>query len=200
MKAKWYFGTLFLLFISFGAFQEQVSIPNQEIVLEFVDTKINQKDIENTIAEVKEKLLNVGVTNINIRKTQNGTLKISYYSVFDINNIKVELAKQHKLVLNQNSDHKEKNENSSDYSIDIHELKNETDISNSDYKFVFDVKYNSDRYTNYNYYAFIKKTEQHKADQLFKTTYRVNKNSPFTKDKTSHTEPEVRAGPKSYFS
>jgi hypothetical protein len=200
MKAKWYFGTLFLLFISFGAFQEQVSIPNQEIVLEFVDAKINKKNIENTIAEVKEKLLNVGVTNINIRKTQNGTLKISYYSVFDINNIKVELAKQHKLILNKNSDHKEKNENSSDYSIDIHELKNETDISNSDYKFVFDVKYNSDRYTNYNYYAFIKKTEQHKADQLFKTTYRVNKNSPFTKDKTSHTEPEVRAGPKSYFS
>ena len=200
MKAKWYFSTLLLIFICFGAFQEQVSIPNQEIILEFVDAKINNKNIENTIAEVKEKLLNVGVTNINIKKTQNGTLKISYYSVFDINDIKEELAKQNKLVLNKNSDHKEQNKNSSNYNIDIHEITSETDISNSDYKFVFDVKYNSDRYTNYNYYAFIKKTEQHKADQLFKTTYKVNKNSPFTKDKTSHTEPEVRAGPKSYFS
>ena len=200
MKAKWYFSTLLLIFICFGAFQEQVSIPNQEIVLEFVDAKINKKNIENTIAEVKEKLLNVGVTNINIKKTKNGTLKISYYSVFEINDIKKELAKQHKLVLNQNSDHKEKNENSSDYNIDIHELTNETNISNSDYKFVFDVKYNSDRFTNYNYYAFVKKLDQYKADQLFKTTYKVNKNSPFTKDKTSHKEPEVRAGPKSYFS
>ena len=200
MKAKWYFSTLLLIFICFGAFQEQVSIPNQEIVLEFVDAKINKKNIENTIAEVKEKLLNVGVTNINIKKTKNGTLKISYYSVFEINDIKKELAKQHKLVLNQNSDHKEKNENSSDYNIDIHELTIETDISNSDYKFVFEVKYNSDRSTTYNYFAFIKKSEHHKADQLFKTTYKVNKNSPFTKDRTSYKEPEVRAGPKSNFS
>jgi hypothetical protein len=200
MKAKWYFGTLFLLFILFGAFQEQVSIPNQEIVLEFVDTKINKKDIENTIAEVKEKLLKVGVSNINIKKNQNGTLKISYYSVFHIDNIKKELAKENTIVLNKNSDNKEKNKRFSNYSIDIYELTNETDISNSDYKFVFEVKYNSDRFTTYNYFAFIKKLEHHKADQLFKTTYNVNKNNPFTKDRTSYKEPEVRAGPESYFS
>ena len=53
MKAKWYISTLFLLFIYFGAFHEQVSIPNQEIVLEFVDAKIDQKDIKNTIADVR---------------------------------------------------------------------------------------------------------------------------------------------------
>ena len=200
MKAKWYFGTLFLLCIFFGAFQEQVSRPNQEIVLEFVDTKINKKNIEDTVAEVKEKLLKLGVSNININKTQNGTLKISYHSVFHIDNIKKELTKQHKLVLNQNSNHKEKNKNSSYYSFDIHELTNETDISNSDYKFVFEVKYNSDRFTTYNYIAFVKSTEEHKANQLFKTTYKVNKNNPFTKDRTSHKEPEVRAGPEYYFS
>ena len=50
MKTKWYFGALFLLFISFGVFQEQVSIPNQEIILEFVDTNINKKNIEVTVA------------------------------------------------------------------------------------------------------------------------------------------------------
>ena len=198
MNAKWYFSALFLIFISLGAFQEQVLIPNQEITLEFVDAKINNKDIENTIAEVKEKLLNVGVTNINIKKTQNGTLKISYYSNFHVDNIKKELTKENSLVLNLDANHKRKNKNSSNYNIDIHELTGDSDISNSDYKYVFEIKYSSDRFTTYNYSAFIKKLEQQRADQLFKTTYRVLKNNPFTKDRTSHQEPEVRAGPKSF--
>lgn len=200
MNTKWYFGALFLLFISFGVFQEQVSIPNQEIILEFVDTNINKKNIEVTVAEVKEKLLKLGVSNININKVQNGTLKISYYSVFHIDNIKEELTEQHKLVLNQKPDQKEKGNNFSKYSIDIHELKNETDISNSDFKFVFEVKLNSDRFTTHNYIAFVKIPEEHKANQLFKTTYKVHKNYPFIKDRTSHKEPEVRAGPGDYFS
>lgn len=200
MKAKWYFVTLFLLFISFGLFQEQVSRPNQEIILEFVDTNINTQNIEDTVAEVKEKLLKLGVSNINIKKVQNGTLKISYYSVFHIDNIKEELTEQHKLVLNRKSDQKGKDKDFFKYSFDIHELTNETDISNSDYKFVFEIKYNSDRFTTYNYFAFVKKAEEHKANQLFKTTYKVNKNNPFAKDKASHKEPEVRAGPEYYFS
>ncbi|KGL58522.1 hypothetical protein [Polaribacter sp. Hel1_85] len=200
MKVKWYISTLFLLFICFGAFQEEVTIPNQEIVLEFVDAKINKKNIENTITDVKEKLLKVGVTNIKISETQNGTLKISYHSDFHIDNIKKELAKENELVLNQHSENQPKNKDSSNYNLDIYELTNETDISNSDFKFVFEVKYNSDRFTTYNYFAFLKKIDQHKADQLFKNTYKTNKNNPFIKDHSSHKEPEVRAGPKKHYS
>ncbi|ARV06457.1 hypothetical protein BTO04_06985 [Polaribacter sp. SA4-10] len=200
MQAKWYISTLFLLLIYFGAFQEQVSIPNQEIILEFVDYKINKKDIENTIAEVKEKLLKVGVANIVIKKTKKGTLKISYYSAVHIDNVKEVLVEKNQLVLNQNSENNQKNNNSSNYNIDIHELTDETDISNSDYKFVFEIKYNSDRLTTVNYFALVKKSEQYKTDQLYKIAYKINKNNPFTKDRTSYKEPEVRAGPKYYIS
>jgi hypothetical protein len=199
MKAKWYFGTLLLIFICFGAFQEQVSIPNQEIVLEFVDAKINEKDIDNTIAEIKEKLLQIGVENIHIKEIQKGTLKISYYSNFQIENIRKELAKENKIALNQNSNHKDNSKHSSNYNIDIHQIKNGTDVSSSNHNLIFDVKYNSDRYTTYNYYAFLKKSDPYKADQLFKTTYKFSKNNPFTKDRTSHKEPEVRAGPQSIY-
>lgn len=200
MQAKWYISTLFLLLIYFGAFQEQVSMPNQEIILEFVDYKINKKDIENTIAEVKEKLLKVGVANIVIKKTKKGTLKISYYSAVHIDNVKEVLVEKNQLVLNQNSENNQKNKNSSNYNIDIHELTDETDISNSDYKFVFEIKYNSDRLTTVNYFALVKKSEQYKTDQLYKIAYKINKNNPFTKDRTSYKEPEVRAGPKYYIS
>ena len=198
MKAKWYIGTLFLLFTLFGAFQDQVSLPNQEIVLKFIDAKINKTEIKNTIADVKEKLLEVGVSNIKIKKTQNGTLKISYHSIVDIKNIKEALVKENTLVLNQNSENKENNTPFSDYNIDVYELTNQTDISNHDDKFVFEIKYNSDRYTtNYNY-AFLRSLEVHKANQLYKTAYKANKNNPFIKDRTSYKEPEVRAGPQKH--
>ena len=197
MKAKWYIGTLFLLFIFFGAFQEEVTPPNQEIVLEFVDVKINKEDIKNTISEVKEKLEKVGVTNIKISETKKGTLKIAYFSAYPIDNIKKELANEPTLVINKNSSNKKKPKTSSKYHIDIHELTNQTDIANSDFHFVFEMKYNSDKLTTYKYVAFIKKVTQHKANQFFKTASKTNKNNPFIKDKTSYNEPEVRAGPQS---
>ncbi|WP_158841252.1 hypothetical protein [Polaribacter sp. L3A8] len=200
MHTKWYICTLFLLFICFGAFQDQVSIPNQEIALEFFDAKINKKDIENTIAEVKEKLLKVGVSNIIINKTKSGTLKISYYSADNIDNIKKELAKETKLALNKDSEKDKKSKNSSNYNIDIYELTDQTDISNLDDKFIFEIKYNSDRFTTLDYSALAKNVEQYKTNQLFKTAYKVNKKNPFSKDRTSYKEPEVRAGPKNNIS
>ena len=198
MNARWYISTLFLIFIYFGAFHEQVSIPNQEIALEFVDTKINQKDIKNTITDVRKKLLEIGVSNIKIQETKSGTLKISYYSVTHTDNIKEALLKENQLVLNQSSEDNEKDNSSLDYKIDVYELTNKTDISSQNDKFVFEIKYNSDRSTiNYNY-VFVKDVKTSKANHLFKTAYKVYKNNPFTKDYTSYKEPEVRAGPLTY--
>jgi hypothetical protein len=198
MNAKWYISTLFLIFTLLGTFQQQVSIPNQEIVLEFVDENINKNNIENTIDDIKEKLLNVGVSNITIEETKTKTLKISYYSTVAIDNIREALVKDTKIVLNKNSENKDKNSPSYNYNIDIYELTDETGFSDLDYSFVFEIKLHSDRFTTNNYFAFIKKAEQHKTDQLFKTSFKANKNNPFTKDRTSCKEPEVRAGPKNY--
>ena len=196
MNTKWYISTLFLLFSLFGAFHEQVSIPNQEIVLEFIDTTINKESIDHTIADVKEKLLTVGVSKVTIKETQNGTLKISYYSAIAVDDIKKVLGKDQEFVLNQNSENKEEDETASEYNIDIYELTNETDVSNtSDDKFVFEMKYHSDRFTTNSFPAFLKNVEENKSNQLFKTAYKAYKNNPFTEDKTSYKEPEVRAGP-----
>ena len=173
MSAKWYISTLLLIFAVFGAFQEQVSIPNQEIMLEFVDAKINKQNIDNTIADVRKKLLNVGISNIIIKETKNGTLKISYFSVVEVDNIKEAIIKDNKFVFNKNS----KNNSSSNYNIAIYELTDEPGISNLDYKFIFEIKYHTDRFTTDTYFAFVKKIEQYKTDQLFKIAYKVNKNS-----------------------
>lgn len=195
MNKKWYIGTLFIIFSLFGAFQDQVNLPNQEIVLEFVDTSINKKNIESAITTVKKKLLKVGVSDIVIKETKNGTLKISYYSLTHINDIKEILLKENQLIVNKSSNHKEENNTSYSYKIDVYELTNEADINSKNDKFVFEIKYNSERFTTNYTYAFVKSVKTETANQRFKTAYKTHKNTPFTKDKTSHKEPEVRAGP-----
>ena len=195
MNSKWYVSTLLLIFIYFGAFHQEVSIPNQEIVLEFADTKVNQIDIRNTIDDVRKKLLKVGVSNINIQETKKGVLKISYYSVTNIDNIKEALLEENHLVVNENSDNQEDHNSSLEYKINVYELTNGTHISNQDDSFIFQIKHYSERSTINHNYAFVKNVIDLKTNQLFKTAYKAYKNNPFSKDNTSHKEPEVRAGP-----
>ncbi|TXD53299.1 MULTISPECIES: hypothetical protein [unclassified Polaribacter] len=199
MNVKWYISSLFLILIYFGGFYEHVSIPNQEIVLEFVDAKINQKNIKNTITDVQEKLLKIGVSNIKIQKTENGTLKISYYSDVPVHKIKDALSKEHQLVLNKQSKNNQQNHSYSDYNINIYQLTNEVDISNLDDQFIFEIKPSTDRSTSNYKYALVRNFKIHKANQLFKTAFNAAKKSPFTKDRTSNKEPEVRAGPHVYY-
>ncbi|QOD60445.1 hypothetical protein H9I45_14020 [Polaribacter haliotis] len=198
MNSKWYIGTFLLLFICFGVFQEQVYEPNQEIVLEFIDTSSHNNSIKNTINEVQEKLLEIGVANIAIHKTKKGTLKISYYSAVNVDVIKKALSKKHQLVLNKNPDNHKEDEESSNYSIDVYELTDKEDISNLDDKFIFEIEHRSDRFT-INYSLGLSKIIESKENTLFKTAYKANKNNLYIKDYTSYQEPEVRAGPQNYF-
>lgn len=198
MNAKWYISTLFLIFTLFGALNEKVIIPNQEIVLEFVDVKINRKNIDATILDLKDKLLNAGVSNINIKETKNGTLKISYYSATDINDIK-ELFSESNNLLEKNKSNQQKNQQeTSIYNIDVYTISNQSDISKTDDTFILEIKYQSDRFTTNNSLVSNKFLLAHKTNQLYKTAYKVYKNNPFIKGLTSHTEPEVRAGPKNF--
>ncbi len=196
MNSKWYFSTLLLiLFICFGAFQEEVATPNQQIILEFVDGTIDQNEVTKTINDVKEKLISAGVSNIIIKETKDGTLKISYFSAVAINNIKDVLAKDNTLALNQNSENKDNNLPNPNYSIDIYELTDDVDISDLNDKYVFEIKYTSDRFTTNQNIVFVKNGELKKAELDYKIAFEANKNNPFTKDRTSYKVPEVRAGP-----
>lgn len=196
MKFRWYIGILLLIFAYLGSFQEQVFAPNQEIVLEFVDENVDQKDVQNTIADVTKRLLHIGVSNIQVEETASSTLKISYYSLTPIDNIKEVLLEENQFVFNQNSGNEEDDKTFADYKIDVYELTESTDIANHNNKLVFENSYNTDRsLVPYNH-GFIKSINASKADHLFKTAYNNYKHNPFSKDYTSHKEPEVRAGPR----
>lgn len=199
MKTKWYVCILLIAFSFFGAFQENTTVPNQEIVLEFVDLKISKNYINTTISDVKEKLINAGASNIKVLETKNGALKISYYSVINVDNIKEILSKNNLLAFNNHSKNKEENypssKNLSNYNIDIYELDNDTNISSFGGNAVLEIKYDFQRYTNTQNHASLENISINKANKLFKTAYKFNKSIVIIKENTSNYKPEVRAGP-----
>lgn len=204
MNAKWFFSTFILALAFFGIFQDKGVSPNQEIALEFVDAKVAQKDIQTAIESLKKQLLEAGATNIKVQESDNNTLKISYYSDVNVANIKEALAKEHQIVLDYSehtSQHQNEDSNSeptdkvSNYNLDVYEIKNGTDTSNFGGKYVLEVNYDNDRFTNPNVHFPLLNVPVNKTDHIVKTAYRVNKYVVISIDNTSHKEPEVRAGP-----
>ena len=196
MNSKWYISTLFLLFTYLGVFHEEVTIPNQEIVLEFVNSKIDNEDIEYTISDFKERLNSVGVTNIKIRNSNNGSLKISYFSNVDVDIVREILSSKQQIVLNKNQKEENKQQNDKhNYSINIYEIVDDDNSSNLNDKFTFEIKHISDRFKNNYTYASVKYVFSYNDNQLYYTAYKVCKNNHFIKEHNSYNVPEVRAGP-----
>lgn len=200
MKTKWYACALLSIFIFLAAIQENTCVPNQEIVLEFVNLNTTEKDIDKTIFNVTERLVEAGASNINVQETENGALKISYFSIVNVANIKKKLLKNNVLDGNDNpfKDQEENyplSDNESNYNINVYELSQESEISDFDGNSILEIKYDSHRYTNTQTFASINTILENKANNLFKIAYRLNKKRLIIADNTSNKIPEVRAGP-----
>ena len=101
MNSRRYIGALIIILTFLGvASKQSITIPNQEIVLQFTDVEVSSFEAKNTVEIVKQQLRNLGADNIQIKKGQKGTLKITYYSDADVASIKETLSNQEKLVLN----------------------------------------------------------------------------------------------------
>ena len=99
MNSRRYIGALIIVLTFLGVvYQQQNSLPNQEIVLQFTDAKVTSSETQNTIAIVKEQLQNLGADNIHVKETQEGTLKITYYSATNVSSIKKILSEENTLI------------------------------------------------------------------------------------------------------
>ena len=202
MKSKWYISALILILTLFGAIsQQQITVPNQEIVLQFTDASITSKDTQNTIAIVKKQLQDIGVSNIQVKETENGKLKITYYSDADVASIKKTFSKEKNLTLdytfnNQNEEPSKRpfDENAISYNLDIYEIQNGNDVEwDLNGTSVVELKSESNRLSNPNIYAFINAVEI--TENIEKVAYKIHYNIAIAIDNTSHKIPEVRAGP-----
>jgi hypothetical protein len=204
MVARWCISALIFSLTVFGVVsQQQIAVPNQEIVLQFSDVELTSEDAKHTIASVRAQLLELGVENIKVKAHQNGKLRISYYSVADISSIKSNFSKNNDVVLDYSLKHQEKNtskfpseKNDISYNIDVYEIEKQGNSAwDFDGAFVLDVDVKSDRFSDPNLYVSINDLNFVTTNSILKVAYKVQRNITIEVGETSHSKPEVRAGP-----
>lgn len=202
MQSKRYISTLVIILSLFGVLsQQQVTIANQEIVLQFTNAQVTSEISKNTIAIVKSQLQDLGAENIKVKETESGTLKISYFSNVDLAIVKQTFSKEKQSVLdytvnNQNKKSSEfpSDENPTNYNLDIYEIQNSNDLDwDLNGTLVAELKSDINRFSNPNIYAFIQTIDVN--EHVEKTAFKIHYNIALAIDNTSHKIPEVRAGP-----
>jgi hypothetical protein len=203
MQKKWYLGTLLIILAVLGVVnQQQISVPNQEIVVQFADARIASNNAQNAIALVKEELQELGAENIRVVKSQEGYLKITYFSATDVAAIKKTLAKRNTLRPEEDFKHDKHPEdfpfqdNPISYNIDVYEI--EKDASNDwDFNdtFVLELKPKSDRFFNPNVLASFKESDITDRSNSIEVSLNVYKHIATSVNSRFYNIPEVRAGP-----
>jgi len=203
MNSRRYIGALIIVLTFLGVvYQQQNTLPNQEIILQFTDIKVTSAETQSAIAIVKNQLQNLGADNIQVKETEQGTLKITYYSATNVTNIKKNLSVENKIVLDyslNNQDNKHSNlpieKNSISYNLDVYEIQNGNDadwnlVANN----VLELKSDNERFFNPN--AFISLIDSdNKNENIIRVVFKIRRYIALAIDNTSHNIPEVRAGP-----
>lgn len=204
MNSRRYIGALIIVLTFLGVvYQQQYTLPNQEIILQFTDVKVTSADTQSTIAIVKKQLQNLGADNIQVVETKEGTLKITYYSASNVTNIKRNLSEENKLVIDcnlSNQDNEESSfpkENSSiSYNLDVYEIQNGSEADwNLVENNVLELKFDNERFFNPNFFMSAIDINDREKENIVKVAYKIRRNIALAIDNTSHNIPEVRAGP-----
>lgn len=202
MLKKWYISTLVIALALFGIFsQQQVVLPNQEIVVQFTNAEVTPEEIQNTADLIKKQLQDLGIGNIQTRQVEKGEFKITYFSEADVASIKKIFSKEQKVVLdfnkhNQNSKGHPLDEHPIAYNLDIYEIHDGDDddwnlngisIVNTDTK--------TNGFTETNGHTYSQNITYLNDDILIKQALKAYKNIVFKINNIYKSIPEVRAGP-----
>ena len=205
MSKKWFIWTFVSALALLIAIQERVDVPNQEIVLHFENGDINSQEAIAALAAVKDQLEALEVLNILVSKdTENGILRIQYYSSEKVEVVKSIISHQSELALQHVFYAKDKNESipldkeSNEYSISVFEIQTATDSGlefNGTY--VPEIKYTTEGHLDSHIFKFDNEISLSEPDGFWNTKIKVNTSVVLNLQKRSFKIPQVRAGPTS---
>lgn len=204
-QSKWYLGAALICVVVLGSIlgRQQKAIPNQEIVLQFVDEDISLLEANRTISIVEQELYGIGITEIRVSEQQDGRLVISYFSDSNIESIKKLLATHKELAQGlvnlpegNNPLKHPSNETPIGYNLDVFEIQDgQKSFSSLGGKWAVESKLSQQRFLNPNLYISVEELVVDNSEKILKVNLNFNKYIAITKDYRSHKIPEVRAGP-----
>ena len=205
MSKKWFIWTFVSALALLIAIQERVDVPNQEIVLHFENGDINSQEAIVALAAVKDQLEALEVLNILVSKdTENGILRIQYYSSEKVEVVKSIISHQSELALQHVFYTKDKNESipsdkeSNEYSISIFEIQTATD-SGLEFNGAYlpEIKYITEGHLDSHIFKFNNEISLTEPDGFWDTKIKVNTSVVLNLQERSFKIPQVRAGPTS---
>ncbi len=204
MIKKWYISTFIIILTILGTVcEQQITVPNQEIVLEFTDVELTSEVAQNTIAIVKKQLQDIGVENIQVNEQESGTLKITYYSDADVESIKKSFSEENRLdiaFVSHNQEDKSSEfpfeENTISYNLNVFEIQNGNDVEWGFNGIVLpEIKSKNDRFFEPNLYFYNSVIHLKELNHIVKEAHKVSESIVIAINNTSHKIPEGRAGP-----
>ena len=196
MNTKWYFGALIIIFTLFGANQENLVVPNQEIVLQFSSVEVTPNEAQLVIASVKQQLKTIGVSQVDIREEANGRLVISYYSDSTIANVKDIFYSEIAIGYSLNADNQSEFPIDQTYNLDVFKITKSSDTGfGSNGKFIFELKQDYDRFSNPNINVYASAVITTEKNIEFLVAYKQNKTIAVAINNIPYKIPEGRAGP-----
>ena len=197
MKAKWYIGALVVILTMFGISQENLMVPNQEIVLQFSNAQVSSIETDLAIANVKKQLEIIGVSKVNIHKKEDGRLIISYYSNTAIDNVKeIFFTQTHTVDYTTNTASKHEFIENQTYNLDVFEIQESSDTGfGATGKSIFIPKQDYDRFSSPNFYVYLEASEATNKKVEIAVAYKLNKTIAIAINSIPHKIPEGRAGP-----
>ena len=201
MKLKWYISIFILALTAFGIYQNKITSPNQEILVQFGSDEVSIEQTQTAIASIKQQLQSLGVEVIQVNNGEHGSLKIAYYSSNDVESIKKMLFESYHLAIDCTKGSHQKSRlpsdnNSKKYNLDIYELHQSHDGGHGAAgSSVLVVKQDYDQFFNPHVVLYGTLIDAFKDNSVVKEAYKVNSAIAIAIDTTSRTIPEVRAGP-----
>ncbi len=131
MNFKKCIGTLVVILSLLGISSQQNAIdPNQEIVLQFSNDATKSAKSLDVISAVKQQLLSVGIEQVHIQESQDGQIKITYYSDADVADIKRLFSEDQTVVIDfsgSNKTHEPSEDQKNAYDLKVFEIQNAPD-------------------------------------------------------------------------
>ena len=194
---KWYFGALIVILTLFGVSQENLIVPNQEIVLQFSVAEVSSSQAQLAISSVKKQLETIGVSKVDIREEANGRLVISYYSDTTVANVKDILSTTTLAIDYASSEDTSSNlPIEQNFNLDVFEIIKSSDTGfGTTGKLIFELKQDYDRFSNPNVYVSLSTINSSEKNVEIAVAYKLNSTIAIAINTIPHKIPEGRAGP-----
>ena len=201
MKTKKFLGAFIFILSLLIVSQQQFSIPNQEIAVQFANDEVTSAEVQHTISIVKKQLQAIGVDRIQVHKSTNGSLIISYFSDVDVASIKRIISEENKLLgvsaifEEDRSNKTPSKEKSNTYKLEVYKIKKGDDAEKDLNGLALELKPEVERYYKPNVFFLKTEIDVWESNKIEKVAYSIQRTIAAEIDNSSHNIPEVRAGP-----